>query len=86
MGREKAWIRGDENTITLVDIHGSVQNGIVVCDSWAPDISVTEHGKLAFSDRGTVNLFRRSRIETSLLHQKVGNREEYAAPNQGTCW
>lgn len=66
VGREKAWIRGDDNAITLVDIHGSVQNGIVVCDSWAPDISVTKHGKLAFSDRGTVNLFRRGRIETSV--------------------
>ncbi|XP_061186776.1 E3 ubiquitin-protein ligase TRIM45-like [Saccostrea echinata] len=51
VGADKAWVTGKYNTLTCVDIHGSVHETITTtCLDSPNDISVTRQGELMYSD------------------------------------
>ena len=61
VGGAEAWIYGNNNTITRVDIHGAVRDTVTTTCLYRPNgISVTRGRELIYSDNNsnTVNIVR----------------------------
>lgn len=62
----EAWVCGEKQTITRIDLEGNVKETVTTkCLYWPDDIAVTKRGELIYSDSdgGTVNIFRSGRAE-----------------------
>nr|XP_022304805.1 uncharacterized protein LOC111111908 [Crassostrea virginica] len=67
VGEAEAWIYGQNETITRIDIHGTVRDTVTTtCLCCPDDISVTKGRELIYSDddSGTVNIVRHGKSET----------------------
>lgn len=66
-GLNEAWVSGDNQTITRINLEGGVKETVTTkCLYWPDDIAVTSQGELIYSDPyvGTVNIVRSGRTET----------------------
>nr|XP_022293307.1 uncharacterized protein LOC111103949 isoform X1 [Crassostrea virginica] len=66
-GSEDAWICGENQEITRIDIHGYVQDVVrTTCKYWPAGIMVTKQNDLVYSDslRRTVNIVKHGGTET----------------------
>ncbi|XP_022308426.2 uncharacterized protein LOC111114428 [Crassostrea virginica] len=51
VGEEEVWVHGNDNTITRIDIHGSMKNKITTSCKYGPSgISITQQMELLYSD------------------------------------
>ena len=69
VGEDKAWILGNSNVISKINIHGSVTEKVIIpCLFFPDDISVNTEGDLVYSDfdRKTVNTVRNGRIKSQI--------------------
>ncbi|XP_078330450.1 uncharacterized protein LOC144624494 [Crassostrea virginica] len=67
VGAAEAWIYGNNQTITRIDIHGAVRDTVTTtCLDWSGGISVTRGRELVYSDDNsrTVNIFRHGKSKT----------------------
>nr|XP_022312329.1 uncharacterized protein LOC111117483 [Crassostrea virginica] len=67
VGEAEAWIFGESETITRIDIHGAVKDTVTTTCQYGPDgISVTRGRELIYSDYSsrTVNIVRNGKSET----------------------
>ena len=73
VGKAEAWILGDNNTITRIDIHGTVKDTVTTNGRNTPNrISVTIEKELIYSDfdNKTVNIARHGKSETLIIPPK----------------
>lgn len=67
VGEDKAWILGNSNVISQINIRGSINEKVIIpCLFFPDDISVNIEGELMYSDldRKTVNIVRLGRSKT----------------------
>ncbi|XP_078330159.1 uncharacterized protein LOC111117483 [Crassostrea virginica] len=65
VGEAEAWIYGENETITRIDIHGAVKDTITTkCQNGPGGISATRGRELSYCDSGTVNIVRDGKTET----------------------
>nr|XP_022312181.1 uncharacterized protein LOC111117373 [Crassostrea virginica] len=67
VGEAEAWIYGQNETITRIDIHRAVRDTVTTtCQYWPGGISVTRERELMYSDENsrTVNIVRDGKSET----------------------
>ena len=86
VGEAEAWVYGDNETITRIDIHGIMWNTVTTtCLDFPGDISVTRGGELIFSDRhrDTVNIVRQERSETLIKTPQSWNPEGLCCTRSG---
>lgn len=63
----EAWVCGEKQTITRIDLEGGVKETVTTkCLYWPDDIAVINRGELIYSDSDgkTVNIVRSGRAET----------------------
>ena len=86
VGEAEAWVYGDNETITRIDIDGIMWNTVTTtCLDFPGDISVTRGGELIFSDRHryTVNIVRQERSETLIKTPQSWNPEGLCCTRSG---
>ncbi|XP_078330457.1 uncharacterized protein LOC144624499 [Crassostrea virginica] len=86
VGGARAWIKGNNKTITRIDINGTVRETVTTtCPYWPGGISVTRERELIYSDYSsrTVNIVRHGKSETLITTPKEWRPEGLCCTRSG---